>query len=107
MKLLKTTTAVALLFAAAAQAQNCYYPNGDIAGDSSPCGGANKANFVNCCPLNWECMSNGLCYYSPEDFYGRYSCTAESYDGWSNGCADYCTQSKWDFIEVVVMRKLC
>jgi hypothetical protein len=32
-------------------------------------------------------MSNGLCYYPPDDFYGRYSCTDPTWDA----CPDICT----------------
>lgn len=73
-------------------ATNCYFPNGNVAPDSVPCRPVNKANFEVCCPTNWECYDNGLCYLEAENFYGRYSCTSRD---WSdNGCPDYCTQSE-------------
>ncbi|KAI7261463.1 hypothetical protein KC345_g9737, partial [Hortaea werneckii] len=69
-----------------AAAQNCYYPNGDLAQGMVACstdGGA-------CCPFQWECLSNGLCYLGNADYYGRYTCTDQS---WSNStCPGLCTQ---------------
>ncbi|KAF2217555.1 hypothetical protein CERZMDRAFT_80282 [Cercospora zeae-maydis SCOH1-5] len=67
-------------------AQNCYYPNGDVARTDASCfsdGGA-------CCPLGWECLSNGLCYLENEDYYGRYTCTDRS---WGGDCPQYCTSN--------------
>jgi hypothetical protein len=46
-----------LIFAGVAFSQACYYPNGATSNDDFPClstGGA-------CCPLKWDCLSNGLC----------------------------------------------
>ncbi|KAI7170334.1 hypothetical protein KC352_g25079 [Hortaea werneckii] len=69
-----------------AVAQSCYYPNGDLAEGMAACstdGGA-------CCPFQWECLSNGLCYLGNADYYGRYTCTDQS---WSNStCPGLCTQ---------------
>ncbi|KAK4498872.1 hypothetical protein PRZ48_009382 [Zasmidium cellare] len=67
-------------------AQNCYFPSGALAPDSSPCSPTNSTSL--CCPLNWECLSNGLCYLDAEDYYGRYSCTDQE---WGEGCPGWCT----------------
>lgn len=50
----------------------CYYPNGDSSdpGDQ-PCS-SDPASA--CCPLNWQCLSNGLCYLENEQYFGRYTC---------------------------------
>ncbi|TID13416.1 hypothetical protein E2P81_ATG11639 [Venturia nashicola] len=69
-------------------AQQCYYPNGRSAEGGSkdiPCGGTTNKG---CCPQGWACSSNGLCYNSAEDWWGRYTCTDKS---WGSSCLDACT----------------
>ena len=86
MALRSSALSIAIFLLSTVFAQDCFYPNGSLStGDSreSPCGGSTSI----CCPLNWECMSNGLCYYPPDDFYGRYSCTDETW----GACPDICT----------------
>ncbi|KAF2864445.1 hypothetical protein K470DRAFT_261327 [Piedraia hortae CBS 480.64] len=68
--------------------QSCYNPDGSPALDSFPC----SSEGGTCCPLNWVCLSNGMCYYPPDDFYGRYSCTSAD---WS-GCQTTCTSNLTD-----------
>ncbi|TKA31432.1 hypothetical protein B0A50_02279 [Salinomyces thailandicus] len=85
-----TTTPAALaiftLHALHSAAQNCYYPNGDLADGMAACSSDGGA----CCPYQWACLSNGLCYLENADYYGRYTCTDQ---GWSNStCPDLCTQ---------------
>lgn len=69
-------------------AQQCYYPNGNKAPDTDkPCSSAAGSA---CCPDNWECLDNGLCHYPPDNLFGRYSCTDQSWK--SPGCAsNMCT----------------
>ena len=67
------------------QAQTCYYPNGDASPNDSPCSIQDGA----CCPLNWECLSNGLCYLEQEDYYERHSCTDQNWD--DENCPNLCT----------------
>ena len=68
--------------------QNCYYPDGSLSteGDAvcSSQGGM-------CCPLNWEYMSNGLCYLENADYYGRYTCSDQTWQ--SPDCPQLCTQN--------------
>lgn len=53
----------------------CYYPNGDLStSDDQPC--SIDGGFSVCCPLNWECLSNGLCYLGNERYFGRYTCNS-------------------------------
>lgn len=60
----------------------CFYPNGDPSKeDDIPCG---SKGAVACCPLNWSCQANGLCYLQNEHYYGRYTCTDKSWK--SPGC---------------------
>lgn len=68
--------------------QQCYYPNGNRAPDTEkPCSSEEGSA---CCPDNWQCLDNGLCYYPPSRLYGRYSCTDQSWD--SSACAsNLCT----------------
>ncbi|KAI7533515.1 hypothetical protein KC331_g13022 [Hortaea werneckii] len=54
-----------------AAAQSCYYPNGDLTEGMAACSGDGGA----CCPYQWECLSNGLCYLENAGYYGRYTCT--------------------------------
>lgn len=66
---------------------SCYYPNGDLSSDGDiPCG---SGDSVACCPLNWTCADNGLCYLANENYFGRYTCTDQSWQ--SSGCPDICT----------------
>ena len=65
----------------------CYFPNGDLASDGEiPCG---SGQGVACCPLDWECQDNGLCYLANQNYYGRYACTDQSWQ--SSGCPSICT----------------
>ena len=76
---------LASCFHVQAQAQTCYYPNGDTSPNDSPCSTQSGA----CCPLNWECLSNGLCYLEQEDYYERHSCTDQNWD--DQNCPNICT----------------
>ncbi|KAF3002531.1 hypothetical protein E8E13_006995 [Curvularia kusanoi] len=69
-------------------AQTCYYPNGNKAPSTEqPCSSASGSA---CCPENWQCLDNGLCYYPPTGLHGRYSCTDKDWN--SPGCAsNLCT----------------
>jgi hypothetical protein len=60
---------VLLLGALRTVATNCYYPDGSlsVAGDG-PCSKEGGA----CCPLHWQCMSNGLCFLENEVRIKRY-----------------------------------
>ncbi|KAJ4375516.1 hypothetical protein N0V86_007048 [Didymella sp. IMI 355093] len=85
------TWARAAAIAALAQqvvSQTCYYPNGNTAPSTEKA--CSSASGSACCPENWECLDNGLCYYPPNDLYGRYSCTDKDWN--SPGCAsNLCT----------------
>ncbi|KAL8783193.1 MAG: hypothetical protein Q9213_004822 [Squamulea squamosa] len=67
-------------------AQNCYYPNGDLSKDDAPCSSADGAA---CCPKDWQCLDNGLCYLDNQKYFGRYTCTDKSWQ--SSSCPHYCT----------------
>ena len=69
-------------------AQQCYYPNGDVSKTDAPCSSAEGAA---CCPLNWQCLDNGLCYLDSEKYFGRYTCTDKSWK--SSACPGFCTDS--------------
>lgn len=70
----------------AAATPACYYPNGDLATEDVPCssGGAGI-----CCPLNWQCLDNGLCYLPNEKYYERHTCSDRSWP--SDSCPHICT----------------
>ncbi|KAM0718478.1 hypothetical protein Q7P37_005548 [Cladosporium fusiforme] len=68
-----------------ALAQDCYYPNGDISPNDSPCSDDGGA----CCPLNWECLSNGLCYLENAHYFERHTCTDQNWD--DPKCPHMCT----------------
>lgn len=74
-----------LFLAAFTYAQNCYYPNGELAQGDGPC----YTTDGTCCPYQWQCLSNGLCYLDNENYYGRYTCTDQSWQ--SSSCPNYCT----------------
>ncbi|OCK74342.1 hypothetical protein K432DRAFT_430072 [Lepidopterella palustris CBS 459.81] len=67
------------LWIAVARGTNCYYPNGDLSPSTNdfPCSTIEGAA---CCPLNWQCLSNGLCYLENENYYGRYGCTDQTWN---------------------------
>ena len=67
-------------------AQNCYYPNGDISTSDYPCSSDGDGP---CCPFQWQCLSNGLCYLDNAQYYGRYTCTDQTWS--SSGCPEICT----------------
>ena len=69
-------------------AQQCYYPNGDLSTTDAPCSSADGAA---CCPLDWQCLDNGLCYLEAEQYFGRYTCTDKSWE--SDLCPGMCTNS--------------
>ena len=53
--------------------QECYYPNGNpTLGPDAPC----NDGTGNCCPLNWECLDNGLCYLPNQGYFQRTTCTS-------------------------------
>ncbi|KAF2142728.1 uncharacterized protein K452DRAFT_317669 [Aplosporella prunicola CBS 121167] len=104
------TTAVAATMAAGAalaRAQTCYFPDGSVNAESAPCGdGDEKGGGAACCPLDWKCLSNGLCRFAAEDWLDRYSCSdrtwgAEAYTR-SNG-----TDSGGEAIGVCPGGKFC
>lgn len=69
---------------------SCYYPNGDLSKENDiPCSSAPGSA---CCPMNWQCLDNGLCYLDNAQYYGRYTCTDKSWK--SSGCPQICTHSK-------------
>ncbi|KAF2673329.1 hypothetical protein BT63DRAFT_410348 [Microthyrium microscopicum] len=78
-----------LLLPAVVVAQSCYYPNGDevVAEAVGPCGDS-LSGGTQCCPLNWVCLNNGLCFDPVNDYFGRYSCTDQSWKG--KGCPGFC-----------------
>ncbi|KAF2840829.1 hypothetical protein M501DRAFT_901330, partial [Patellaria atrata CBS 101060] len=64
------------------------YPNGDLSTTDGPCSSSDGSM---CCPLNWECMDNGLCYLGNADYISRYTCTDSSWS--ASGCPNFCTES--------------
>ena len=65
---------------------SCYYPNGNPSSGDIPCSSSGDGP---CCPLNWSCESNGLCYLANAGYYGRYTCTDQTWD--SPNCPQICT----------------
>lgn len=64
----------------------CYYPNGDFATEDVPCS-SGEAGI--CCPLNWQCLNNGLCYLQNERYYERHTCSDRNWP--SDSCPHICT----------------
>lgn len=52
----------------------CYFPNGDVSPDDTPCSASGGA----CCPKDWDCLSNGMCF-SGDRHHERHSCTDQSW----------------------------
>lgn len=71
----------------------CYYPNGALAAtDDHPC---SSDGYSTCCPLNWQCLSNGLCYLENEGYLGRYTCTDSAWE--SDNCPNICTHGMFPY----------
>ena len=68
------------------QSGSCYYPTGDPSPGDSPCG---SGDATPCCPYQWQCEKNGLCYLENEGYYGRYTCTDQTWS--SDNCPQFCT----------------
>lgn len=81
-----TSTLLLLLLVALVHAQSCYYPDGTPTDVDAPCPDSDL-----CCPLNWQCLSNGLCYDPSNDYYERRTCTDRSWE--SEDCPNFCTYS--------------
>lgn len=75
----------------AAEALDCFYPDGTVSDVDIPC-----PNSKQCCPLDWQCMSNGLCHYKPlgsnaPEQWERRTCTDPD---WKHAdCPKFCTYS--------------
>ena len=66
---------------------SCYYPDGSPSKENDiPC---NTSGYGPCCPDQWQCESNGLCYLENEGYYGRYTCTDQTWQ--SSSCPQICT----------------
>ena len=73
---------------------SCYYPNGDPSIENDiPC---NTSGDGPCCPDQWQCESNGLCFLENEGYYGRYTCTDQTWQ--SSSCPQICTHGIFQFI---------
>ncbi|KAK1069497.1 hypothetical protein LTR74_004822 [Friedmanniomyces endolithicus] len=84
-----TTASILLttLHTGSATAQNCYYPDGNLTkGPDAAC----SSGGGTCCPYQWECLSNGLCYLPTANYYGRYTCTDATWQ--SSNCPQLCTE---------------
>jgi hypothetical protein len=74
-----------------ANAQTCYYPNGDPSPNDSPClSGTGSSGSGACCPVDWQCLDNGLCYLPTYGYYERHSCVDQA---WGSDCPQICTYS--------------
>lgn len=69
--------------------QSCYYPNGDLAANEQPCSTTGDGP---CCPFQWQCLDNGLCYLDYANFFERHTCTDQTWQ--SPECPNICTQSQ-------------
>ena len=68
------------------QSASCYYPNGDLSLYDIPC---STGEAGPCCPYQWQCERNGLCYLESEALYGRFTCTDQTWS--SDSCPQICT----------------
>ncbi len=92
-KLVLPAGSLLLHFSFLVYGQECFYPNGDPAiSDDHPC---SLDGHSTCCPLNWQCLSNGLCYLEKEGYLGRYTCTDQTWE--SDKCPQICLYGKFPF----------
>ena len=77
-------------------AKSCYFPNGQLAGQDTPCYSSSNVSF--CCGPGSACLSNKVCintlnladYISTKS---RGSCTDRSWI--SNNCPKYCDRGRY------------
>ncbi|KAL8690468.1 MAG: hypothetical protein Q9218_004091 [Villophora microphyllina] len=85
------------LLQAVVAAQKCYYPNGDVSTGDVPCSSGKGSA---CCPINWQCLDNGLCYLQNAGYFGRYTYNTDAGDQavlqCSNHGGQYCCDHNRD-----------
>ncbi|KYK60386.1 hypothetical protein DCS_01523 [Drechmeria coniospora] len=94
-------TLLALLGLALSAHSICYYPNGAVSRQDTPC--RNDLDQSACCGQGFACLSNGMCKTTgreqdtpPDTNYLRGSCTDRS---WRSGnCPSFCLQENMDNI---------
>jgi hypothetical protein len=86
-----------LIRSAAAQAQACYLPNGNVSNDDSPCDTSGGDSL--CCPgISSDlgasiCLKNKLCFVPSQNALARGSCTDKTWK--SDKCSNVCTNCKF------------
>ena len=90
-----------LPFALLVQSQSCYYPDGSIAVNDTPC--SSSATGTVCCGPGFACLENRVCQVTTEAqeadpnlnkkiFYVRGSCSDQTWA--SPGCPNFCIGSQ-------------
>lgn len=77
-----------------ANAQTCYYPDGSVASNDSPCRSSSVGEGPSaCCDPADICLNNGLCLAQwGGEVISRGSCTDRSWQ--SPACSQYCADGK-------------
>ncbi|KAL2153526.1 hypothetical protein VTH82DRAFT_4681 [Thermothelomyces myriococcoides] len=81
----------------------CYYPNGDLAPNDSPC--QDDSTHATCCEKGYACLSNGICKATGEELqkpgvmteYVRGSCTDRTWR--SSSCPLFCINEEFDNVD--------
>ena len=72
----------------ARNASSCYYQDGTLDTTTFPCNNGQSG----CCPENFFCIDNGLCYNPRDDnYFGRYTCKMKE---WDSSCPQNCLAAK-------------
>lgn len=97
---LETMALVTLAFLNQRSHATCWFPNGNVAGDDTPCTDLNVTGdgYVPCCGPGRTCLPDRLCSSIPgeDSFLSRGSCTDKS---WTDpNCPKACLQCRWQWI---------
>lgn len=92
-----TATSIALWFTGVSA--TCYYPNGDVAPNDTPCRDDTENSL--CCGQGYACLTNAICQATGDELqkpgaseFVRGSCTDDTFR--SSSCPSFCTDPKVD-----------
>ena len=75
-------------------AQSCYFPNGVLAPNFTPCDGT--ARVSHCCKNAEACLTSGLCYGSDDHSINIGTCTDENWN--DSNCFQSCPRTSGELI---------
>ena len=110
MRLHLITETVLFVQLVAVASAACYYPNGDIAPNDTPC--QDDTDNAVCCGQGYACLSNGICQATGEELQKPYAtefvrgaCTDKLFR--SSKCPLFCIDPDIDYVEGGMGLKKC